>query len=156
MEIIAIALLAVIAVAEVHRTVWGLMPTSKKGFFKAKLKQTRQTIWDLEFKIFKTREIREEIRQQYDQMLSRIDNLKGQIANWPADADPAEKARIADQQALAERDAERFVRQMQMLDAEVDGLKPTVDHPNGQIGISEQVDSVREVSSMITDYVKTL
>lgn len=156
MEYIIIGLLGVITIVEVYRASLTYSGRSKKSVFKAKLQQTRQMIWDLEFKIFKTREIREDIRQNYDQMLSRIAAYDEQIANWPADADPAERARIEDQKTLAQSDADRFIRQMQMLDAEVDGLKPTADNPNGQVGISEQVDSLREVESMVKDYITTL
>lgn len=155
MEIV-IALLAVIAASELYLSYLSIRKPSKKRYFNGKLQGTRQMKWDLEFKVFKTREIREEIRQQYDQMLSRIEGYKQQLENWPAEQPEEEKKRVEDLKVLAERDAERYMKQMQMLDAEVDGLKPTSDNPAGQVGVSEQIDSLHEVESMLKDYLKTL
>lgn len=156
MEVLMIGLLAVIAIAEVHRSYLSVRPRSKKAYFKSRLESTTGTIWDLEFKVFKTREIREEIRQSYDQMCSRIQSYDEQIKNWPADKPEAERKTIEDQKVLAERDAERYVKQMQMLDAEVDGLKPTAENPQGQVGINEQIDSLREVQGMLKDYLASI
>ena len=153
MEII-IALLAAIAASEVYMSYLSVRKPSKKRYFNGKLQGTKNLIWDLEFKVFKTREIREEIRQQYDQMLSRIEGYKAQLEN--PDITEEEKGRVTDLKTLAERDAERFMKQMQMLDAEIEGLKPTAENPNGQVGVAEQIDSLREVQSMLTDYTKTL
>lgn len=155
MEIV-IALLAVIAGAEVYLSYLIIRKPSKKRYFNGKLQGTRNMIWDFEFKVFKTREIREDIRQQYDQMLSRIEGYKTQLENWPAEQPEEDKKRVEDLRTLAERDAERFLKQMQMLDAEIEGVKPTVENQGGQVGVSEQIDSLREVEGMLKDYVKTL
>jgi chromosome segregation ATPase len=155
-EIAVVALLAVIAGVEIYRAYMGIRPTSKKDAMKGMLLRTRAQIWELEFKVFKAREIREDIRQQYDQMLSRIQMFQQKIDEWPADGDQGEKARVADDKTRAEAEAARYLRQMQMLDAEVDGIKPSSDNPNGQVGISEQIDGLREVEGMIKDMIKTL
>ena len=155
--IIAVSLLAVIAIVEVHRSYTGLnRTTSRKSHFKRKLEGTKAMIWDLQFKVFKTREIREDIRQEYDQMKSRIDALDTQIKNWPSDQPEAERKAKEDQKVLAERDAERFLLQMKMLDEEVEGAKPTAENPDGKVGIVNQIDSLRELEGMLKDYIKEL
>lgn len=152
MEIITI-LLAVIAVTEVTRLVLTHKKPSRRSHFKRKLDGTNSMIWDLQFKVFKTAEIREEIRAQYDYMLSRIENLDKQIAEWPKDADEGERKRVEDQKVLAERDRDRLMAQIQGLDAEIGGLKPTAENPDGHIGINEQIDSLIELRSMLEEYI---
>lgn len=141
---------------EIYRAFLGLNLESKKQHFKNKLRGTRTLIWDLQFKVFKTREIRESIRQEYDYMLARCESLKTQIEQFPKEKDPSEKTRLADQLTLAERDTQRFLQQMKQLDLEVEGAKPTVENPEGHDGITMQIDSLRELETMLADYVKEL
>lgn len=152
--IIAVGLLAVIAVAEVHRTWLSMRPRTKRIHFEERLRGTRATIWDLQFKVFKTREIREDVRKEYDQMKARIEAYDTQLKNWPADKTEGDKKNMEDDKARAERDAERFLKQMQMLDLEVEGSKPTAELPDGYAGITQQIDSLREVEKMLQDYLK--
>ena len=149
-------LLAVIAVTEITRLVLTHRKPSKRSHFKRKLDGTSSMIWDLQFKVFKTREIREEIRTQYDFMLSRIENFDKQIAEWPKDADEGERKRVEDQKVLAERDRDRLMVQINGLDAEISGLKPTADNPDGNIGINEQIESLIELRSMLSDYIDSI
>ena len=51
------------------------MFNKQKRYFKKKLVGVQNTIWDLEFKRFKNREIREELRKQYDNFTSRMGAL---------------------------------------------------------------------------------
>jgi hypothetical protein len=153
---IIIGLLTVIAISEGYRTYYGFRSSSKAEHFKAKLKQTRILIWDLQFKVFKTREIREDIRQEYDYVKARIENLKNQIATFPADKDPGDKARLEDDKVRAEGDEARFLKQMEELDLEIEGSKPTAEYPNGVEGVTHQIDSLRELDKMLVDYLKEL
>lgn len=156
MNIAIIALLAALVSLDLFRWFQGKRLDSKKAHFKNKLLGTYRLIWDLEFKVFKTKEIREGIRQEYDNMSSRIASLEDQIKNWPSDKDQGEKARLEDQKVIAARDRDRFQHQMASLDAEVHGLKPSNENPNGMVGILEQIDSLRELAGMLKDHIKTL
>lgn len=156
MEYIIAVLLGIIAIAETHRTYLSMRPQTRKRHFEDRLRGTRATIWDLQFKVFKTREIREGIRRDYDQMKSRISTMEQQIKDWPADKDVGDRKRIEDDKVRAERDAERYVKQMQMLDVEVEGAKPTAENPQGHTGLTQQIDSLREVEKMVQDYLKDL
>lgn len=149
-------ILAVIACCEIYRTYLGLRSPTKKEHFLGKLRGTRNMIWDLQFKVFKTREIREEVRQEYDYMMSRIATFEDRIKNWPEGEDPEEKARLVDQKQIAERDAERFLAQMKQLDIEVEGAKPNAENPDGATGIVQQIDSLKELEGMLRDWIKEL
>lgn len=157
MEIfIVIGLLIIIACSELYRTYLGMRTNTKKDHFLHKLRGTRSLIWDLQFKVFKTREIREEIRHEYDMMKARIEAFDKKLAEYPADGDQTEKARVEDQRTLALKDAERYLAQIQGLDVEVEGAKPSDAYPNGHDGIMQQIDSLRELEKMLQDWIKEL
>ena len=58
----------------------------RKDYFQKKLKQVDFMFWDLEFKKFKTLEIREEIRQEYDNQNSKLNVIETQIKSQLKDA----------------------------------------------------------------------
>lgn len=149
-------LLAIIAISEVTRLVLTHKKGTKKEHFKAKLDGVEKMIFDLEFKIFKTKEIREDVRKEYEFMKSRIATLTSQIENFPKEKDQAEKARLEDDKVRAERDATRFEAQMKNIDSEIYGEKPTADNPNGIAGITDQIDSLRELKGMLKSWIKSL
>jgi len=113
-------------------------------------------IWDLEFKVYKTREIREDIRQEYDFMQSRIETFTTQINSWPKDGNVDERKRVEDQKVLAERDRDRLLAQIKQLDLEIEGAKPSAENPAGHDGIAMQIDSLRELADMLRGWLKTL
>ena len=111
-------------------------------------------IEDLSFKRFKTREIREEIRVEYDNLKSKLSILETQI-KAQKDSPTMEKgeiARLDDQKVLLDRDIERYLKQMKGLDLEVEGSRPTAEYPDGVQGINQQLDSLRELIGMLEDY----
>mgnify|MGYP001574832216 CR=1 FL=1 len=110
-------------------------------------------IWDLEFKVFKTREIREDVRREYDQSKSRLSILEEQITNWPKDKDEGDRKRLEDQVVLLKRDVERFEAQMKQLDLEVNGAKPSMEYPDGVQGINHQIDSLQELKGMLKEWL---
>lgn len=143
-----VILLGIIACSEISRLILTHKKTSKKSHFKQKLEGTQKMIWDLEFKIFKTREIREDIRKEYESMQSRIQSYKQQIKDGVKGLD--------DQLILAERDAGRFLGQIKQLDLETEGSKPTSEYPEGVIGIGHQIASLRELQEMLKSWIKKL
>lgn len=154
METLVLALLAIIAASEVSRLYLTHKKTSKKGHFKQKLQGVQEMIWDLQFKVFKTREIREDIRREYDQMVSRLVSLDNQLKNFPEDGNIDEKKRIEDQITLATRDRDRFLAQMKQLDLEIEGSKPTNEYPDGVSGVNARIDSLRELEGMLKDWIE--
>lgn len=149
-----IVLLAVIAACELMRLWYIYKPFSRRTHFKAKLKATRQMRWDLEFKVFKTKEIREGVREQYDNAKAKLFNLEKQrdaIEAGKPERDPLQK----DIDVLTE-DAKRYEGQIKSLDIEVAGAVPGPEFPDGIIGLTDQIDSLRELETMLEDHIATL
>jgi len=128
------------------------MFNKEKSYFKDKLTAVQRMIWDLEFKRFKSLEVREISRKQYD-------NLNAKLHAIPKEEDikdEAEKGKIKDQRAILERDIENYKGQMNLIDLEVNGSKPTNQYPEGYTGISDQLEALRELQGMVKNYIKKL
>lgn len=151
-----VLLLGLIALTEVTRLFLTHKPQTKKTHFKQKLDGVAKMIWDLEFKKFKTEEIKEDIRNEYDGAKSSIHTIDAQIKNWPKGKPEADKKQLEDRKVLAERDVKRYEAQMSMLDTEVKGAKPSADFPDGVTGIDQQIDSMNELKVMLKDWIKVL
>ena len=142
------------------------MFNKQKKYFKQKLDGVQKMIWDLEFKRFKTREIREQIRQEYDNLKAKLSALETQIKQ-EAEKPTMEKGDIAkldDQKVLLERDIKRKAEGddglqiigMKQLDMQINGLAPSSDYPDGVQGINDQLEALRELGEILKDYIKSL
>ena len=149
-------LLLVIALAEFLRLWVTYKPQTKKQYFKNRLHAVRQMIWDIEFKIFKTKEIREGVRQDYDAMKSRLSNYEKILNEWKGKDDEAEKKRVEDDIVRAKQDVERLEAQMKQVDLEVYGSKKTAEFPDGATGLTHEVESLRELTGMLDDWLKKI
>jgi len=149
---IIITLLTIIAVAEVLRLVLTHKKTSKKSHFKQKLEGTTKMMWDLEFKVFKTQEVREGIRKEYDYMKSRLATIEDQIKNFKGKDE--DKAKLKDDKVRAEKERDRLLSQIKQIDLEVEGSNPTNQYPDGVIGIKEQIGSFYELQAMLREWIK--
>ena len=135
------------------------MFNQKKRYFKKKLQAVQNAIYDLEFKRFKTLEIREGIRKEYDNLRSRQEVLNVQIEKESAPTGLRETAidefkRLEDQKVILEKDINTKKNQMEGLDAEVNGLAASAENP-ATPGINHQLDAYRELAGMIKEYVRT-
>lgn len=133
----------------------------KYRYFRKKLRGVQFMIADLEFKRAKTRMIREEIRQEYDNQKSKLMVLETQIESEESKPDEfkmekGEFARLGDQKVLLENDIEKFTQQMKGLDLEIAGSKPTAEFHDGVQGINDRLDALRELVGMLHDYIKSL
>lgn len=130
----------------------------KKDYFKQLLKGVHKMIWDLEFKKFKTREIREGVRVQYDDCKMKLALLTTQIEQQEKELtmEEGEFKRLKDQKVILERDMERYLGQIKTMDLDVNGAAPSSEHPDGVVGIVQQLDSLEELKIMVKDYIKTL
>lgn len=126
---------------------------SKKTYFKIKTSGAQKLIWDLEFKKFKTAEIREQIRKEYDYMKSRIEGFE---TKKKTEKDKGEKARIDDVMTLAIRDKDRLELQIKKLDVEINGAEKSKDYPDGTDGMVQNIESLEELVGMLKDWVKNL
>ena len=130
----------------------------KYRYFVQKRWGVQKMIADYEFKRHKTLEIREEIRQQYDQERARLPILEEQIKNQKENPtlEAGEIARLDDQKVLLEKTIARFLEQIKGLDIEVDGAKPSPEHPEGAQGLNHVLDSLRELTEMLRIYTNKI
>lgn len=147
-------LLLIIAFCELFRLFSLLKPQNNKDYYKSRRDKVQRDIWELEFKTFQTRQIREDVRKERDRLLSVAATLDEQIKKFPKDGNVDERKRLEDEQVRKERDIERMTEQMKRLDIEINGEKPNVDNPHGGIGLTGQIESLEEVKKMFEDYLE--
>ena len=147
MTILFFILLGLITTIQLYRAWMVFSPTSKKKHFSDKLKGTQRLRWDLEFKVAKTMQIREDIRKEYDFMNSRIATLEMQLKGNPNDKD-----KLEDQKTVAEKDRDRLLNQIKALDLEANGCTKSKEYPDGYTGIKQQIESMREVEGMLKNH----
>lgn len=128
------------------------MFNTKKKFFKSKITDVDRYIWDLEFKIEKSRQIREGIRLDRNRALESVVQLDTQLKNT---TDEKEKEGLEKQKQELVDKANRYESQMKMIDNEINGGQPTEDNPAG-IGIMEKIKSFIELREMYKDYIKKI
>jgi hypothetical protein len=152
------------------------MFNKKKKYFEQKLEAVQKMIWDLEFKRFKSLEIREEVRMQYDSLKAKVQMVKDRIKTFP-ELDPElvkleysdiklidekkkkwsdEENKLDDEKILMERDIQRYEGQMKQIDMDVHGANASVDRPDGVQGLDHQLESLQELKGMLKIYNKTL
>lgn len=134
------------------------MFNNKKKHFQRKYRGVEQMIWDLEFKRFKTQEIREEIRQKYDNDKARLSQLLDQIKDQglKPTMEAGEIARLDDQRVLMEKGQEDLERQLKGCDLEVQGSPKTNEYPEGIQGLNQQIENLQELKLMVRDWIKQL
>ena len=141
------------------------MFSQKKSFFKKKIKQVERATWDLEFKLFKVREMREDTRRQIDRAKEAIDALEAQLLKEnTAETKEALEAKKKEQNTYIEN----MVKQIELLDARVNGLgtkefaafsdekKNWVAQqlePSEYSGLLAQIEAGRELMKMYEDYI---
>lgn len=151
MNILIVVLLLVISACEILRVYTAYRPQSKKRQFEEKIKQVQATIWDLQFKLHKTAEIREDVRKEYDQAQAQLHSLKER-----KDESKEAKAQTQKEIEFYEGAANRFKAQLENLDIEMHGLTATPENPEGYTGIQQQIESYEELKAMLSNYVRRL
>lgn len=122
------------------------MFNKKKKFFKHKVRAVTKQIWDFEFKVEKTLQIREGIRQDRDRLIDAKHKNDAALKATPKDEKLLkEAAEIADT-------IKRYESQMKMLDDQITGGAVSEENPAG-IGINEQISSLAELRKMYQDYI---
>ena len=113
-------------------------------------------IWDNQFKRYKTLEVREEIRGDYDRKKAEIKMLEERLAKETKlkKLNKDELARISDKKVKAEADLERLKAHMKEVDQGIYGCKPCAEHPDGFNGLEQLIESLHEIVDMLNDYIK--
>ena len=128
--------------------------TSRKyRFFYRIVLAVQYSMWDLDFKISKSRQVREGVRQDRDRAIENLNHLETALKN-PEIAKEMKERMEEDQKAHAENVA-RYERQMKMIDDEITGVKAEGDNP-GQQGMLETLESYAELKGMYKQFLTTI
>jgi len=143
-----------------------MFKNKEKEYFEKKLVGIQCMIWDLQFKRYKTAEIREGIRQEYDTLKAKLSLLETKIKQQKKKPtmEKGEIARLDDQKVILERDIKRKLEGddglriigLKQLDMQVKGLPKSNDYPEGVAGVNDQIDAFRELMEMLRIYIKAL
>lgn len=123
----------------------------KYRFFMKKISDVERSILEYEFKIAKSRQVREGVRQDRDRALESAKRLSVALTGATKDQTIDLEKQIATQ----EDNAKRFEAQMKMVDDQIQGTKPSESDP-GQQGIIDIIASLTELLTMYKDYADKL
>lgn len=142
-------LLSIVAIFSVFYAVNALKPDSKKSFFKREMTRVKKQIWDTEFKIEKTLQIREGIRRDRDGLVDQRHKLEAAFK-----ATPNDKQIEADLKEVNDT-ISRYERQMKMLDNQIQGVPAEGEDP-GENGLNDTIASLSELKMMYEQYIAKL
>jgi chromosome segregation ATPase len=132
---------------------FNLFKDPRREHFKNKLKAVEKSIWDLEFKRFKVREIREEVRAEYDNKKSKLAALEREMVEQKEGViSKEEREEMEKNKAILTEDINRHMQQMADLDTDIVGAPATEQSP-GKPGINLELDSYRELAEMLRIYI---
>jgi hypothetical protein len=130
----------------------------KRKYFKNSIKVAQRNIWGLEFRRFKTLELREEIRGTYDTVKARLKALEDDIAKQKVNPtmEEGEIKRLDDKKVLMEKEIKGYEDQLKNLDVMIYGSKATAELPQGYVGLNQELDLNRESIESIKKYLKLI
>lgn len=111
----------------------------------------QNSIWEYEFKVTKSRAIREGIRGDRDRAMQSIANIEAGLKTVPAD----KKENLEKELERAKDNVKRHEAQMKMIDDQINGGASSETNPAG-IGILEQIKSLTELKLMYQDYLSRM
>lgn len=121
---------------------------NKIQFFKQKIERVQYETWEVEFKVQKSRQIREGVRQDRDRAIEALSNIETALKTEPTDRTKLETERDAFKENIT-----RYEAQMDMLDKQINGYQGDDTH-EPIIGLIEQLASLSELKSMYKSYIK--
>lgn len=124
----------------------------KYRVFARKAKDVDVAIWEQDFKIAKSRQIREGIRQDRERTLEAVNRISAAV---DAEQDPEKKKALEAERASHADNATRYEAQMRMIDNQINGVPAQGENP-GENGILETIQSLAELRAMYQQYMKDI
>lgn len=128
--------------------------TKKYWFFRRKIRDVTYTIWETEFKISKSRQVREGVRQDRDRAMEGAHQMTAMLQGL-TDTSTTQYADTAKQLEAQTENVRRYEAQMRMIDEQINGISANGENP-GQQGILDMIKGYTELRSMYKDYLKQL
>ena len=137
------------------------MFNQQKKYFRKKLHSVQCSIYDMQFKLFKTKEIREETRHEYDLLKSKREQLILRIKlesekkyDDPSKLNKDEFARLEDQKTILDRDIKR--KEEGSDDPNLQNMVSLRSLDMDILAEQEQLGALQSLKVMIKDYIKKL
>lgn len=124
----------------------------KYRFFKKKLLNCQEAIWENDFKVAKSRQIREGVRQDRDRIADTIHSLGVQLKT---ETDKKKKSQLEESIKAFEDTKKRYEAQMKMVDDEINGV-PASENDPGREGINDRIKAYAELREMYKSYLKSI
>lgn len=124
----------------------------KYRMFSKKIRDVRTAIEEQKFKIAKSRQIREGVRQDRERVAQAVFNLDEALKN---EKDKDRIAKMTEERAANAEAVTRYEKQMQMIDNQINGVPASGDQP-GEQGILDTIASLTELLSMYKEYRETI
>lgn len=124
----------------------------KYKLFAKKIRDVQNSMWELEFKIHKARQMREDARLRRDRAVEAIHQINKQLET-EKDKDKIQQLNTDKQQNEAFQKS--YESQMRMIDEQIQGVEETPDSPS-QVGLNETLKGLAELRQMYKDYIKTI
>jgi len=124
----------------------------KKRFFKQKIYSVQAAIWEVEFKISKSRMVREGVRLDRDRAKEALNQMEAAINAAKTDE---EKKNIEAQKAQMQENVIRYEKQMKMVDDQINGAAGDDTH-EPVVGLIEQLKSYIELKLMYEQHLETI
>lgn len=125
------------------------LTNEKYRFFSKKIKSVQYAIWDLDFKVMKLRQVREEVRLDRDREVEALGRAKQALE---VETDKEKKKLLEADIATLEDNKKRFEIQMGRIDQEVSGYTAKDDSEQSVVGIMEQLQSYADLRKTYKKY----
>jgi len=125
------------------------LTSEKYRFFSKKIKSVQYAIWDLDFKVMKLRQVREEVRLDRDREVEALGRAKQALE---VETDKEKKKLLEADIATLEDNKKRFEIQMGRIDQEVSGYTAKDDSEQSVVGIMEQLQSYADLRKTYKKY----
>lgn len=131
------------------------MNRKQKAYYKNKLKGFQRMIWDLELQRFTNGSLREQAREEYDQLMSRKDALEKQEPPKDITVEQAEefKNNMDNVKKEVEEKINSLKEEMDMYDVLLHGKAPSSEDNRYIEGINNKIDTVRSTIQKTKDYI---
>lgn len=124
---------------------------TKKQFFKEKIESVTYTVWDKEFKLAKSRQVREGVRQDRDRAIEAINNIEAKMKTTKG----KEAKELQSERDHMVNTKERYEAQIDMVDKQINGFQGDQTH-EPIIGILEELGSLHELKGMYKSYISSI
>lgn len=140
------------------------MFNSKKRFFRKKIDQVEKMVWDLEFKLFKLREMREERRMARDRAVETVQALDNEL---PKDLKQETKDALLKERAEHQKHKDKIEKDLVVLDVRINGIGLLEGKPDDYVneiaaklepgeynGVLNQIEAGKELVKMYREYIR--